>query len=442
MDGDNMNNSIPEEFMKRMKTQLDASFSAFEAEYEKAAVRGLRVNPLKPSGLLQEKTRALEPIPWEPNGYYLDEDDEAGKTVLHEAGAFYLQEPSAMIPAAILSARPGERILDLCASPGGKSTQIGAALQGEGLVVCNEIVPKRAQILSRNIERMGIRNAVVTCETPERLADRFEGCFDAVLADAPCSGEGMFRRDPETAGEWSPEKAEGCAARQAEILRQAARMIRPGGRLVYSTCTFHPAENEENVEKFLRGNPDFEAEAFSIAGMRERRGYRTFYPHEIRGEGQFAALLRKKEGREGKPFPKKTLPSLSREERQILETLYPEEDFREAGKWGSLIILQKEEPDLDGLRVLRNGLHLADLRERHPVPDHAAAMSGPMIRAANTDLTYEQAAAFLRGETVEGDGKGWMLVRYGGLAIGWGKAGQGMIKNHYPKGLRRNYLLA
>ena len=245
---------------------------------------------------------AEDRVPWCPEGRVLRGDSPAGQTIAHEAGAFYLQEPGAMIPAAVMNARPGERILDLCAAPGGKSTQMGAGMRGEGLLICNEPVPKRAAVLSRNIERMGIGNAIVTCAWPEQLAARWPGGFDGVLADVPCSGEGMFRREPESRLEWSPEKAAGCAKRQAEILEEAARLVRDGGRLVYSTCTYNPEENEENVLRFLEKHPEFEPESFSLPGAESRNGMLLCLPHQMKGEGQFAALLRKKGSGESRPM--------------------------------------------------------------------------------------------------------------------------------------------
>ena len=233
MDGTDMNGQLPEAFVGRMRQQLGDELSAFLHALEEPPVRGIRLNPLKTCEAALKYTDNGR-IPWEGNGYYLPAESDAGASILHAAGAFYIQEP-------------GEKVLDLCAAPGGKSTQIGCAMRGEGLLVCNEPVPKRAQILSGNIERMGLPNTVVTSEWPDRLADRWQEGFDAVLVDAPCSGEGMFRRDPETRKEWTAERSEGCAVRQREILAAAVRLVRPGGRLVYSTCTYNPAENEENA---------------------------------------------------------------------------------------------------------------------------------------------------------------------------------------------------
>ena len=288
-----MNMDLPQDFLERVAHQLGQEITAFTEIMKEPSIRGIRVNSLKPNTAISFLNLGAE-IPWCRGGWEIAHDSDAGTTIAHETGAFYLQEPSAMIPAAVLNAQPGESILDLCAAPGGKSTQIGAAMCGEGLLVSNEPIPKRAAILSRNIERMGISNAVVTCAWPEQLALKWSEGFDGVMADVPCSGEGMFRRDPETRSEWSREKAAGCVPRQRGILEAAAKLVRPGGRLVYATCTFHPAENEDQIRWFLKTHQEFEPESFQLPGVDGREGFFTCWPHRIRGEGQFTALLKKK----------------------------------------------------------------------------------------------------------------------------------------------------
>ena len=240
---------IPEKFKERMKLLLGGEYEEFLEALGQERYQALRVNPMKMDReeFLQKAPFSLSPVPWEENGFYYKKEEtqsQPGKHPWHEAGVYYIQEPSAMSAVPFLEARPGERILDLCAAPGGKSTQIAAAMRGEGLLVCNEIHPARAAILSENIERMGVRNALVLNETPDRLAERFPGFFDRILADAPCSGEGMFRKNEAAGEEWSPENVRMCAERQREILEYAYQMLRPGGRLCYSTCTFAPAEDE------------------------------------------------------------------------------------------------------------------------------------------------------------------------------------------------------
>ena len=283
-----VNRDFPQGWIEQLTPLLGPSLPDFLHSYEEPPARGLRVRPG-----IQPPAEAGEPIPWAENAYDLPLDSTAGAHPLHEAGAYYLQEPSAMAAAAALHPRPGERVLDLCAAPGGKSTQLAAYLRGEGLLVCNEPVPSRAQILSRNIERMGVPNAVVVSMLPEQLSGRWPGFFDKILVDAPCSGEGMFRRHPETRQEWTPASPMGCAQRQSHILRHAALMLRPGGMLAYSTCTFNPIENEGVIEGFLREHPEFSTVSFSLPGLPECGGTLRLWPHQIRGEGHFVALLRK-----------------------------------------------------------------------------------------------------------------------------------------------------
>ena len=293
MDGGNLTYPLPEAFVRRTREQLGPELDPFLQAIEGPPVRGIRMNPFRAGGD-QPFPGAGARIPWTRDGWELSLASEAGGTLEHEAGLFYLQEPCAMLPAAVLAAQPGEKILDLCAAPGGKATQLGLDLRGKGTLICNEPVPKRAAVLSRNMERMGVPNAIVTSAYPERLERLWAGGFDAVLADVPCSGEGMFRRHPETRLEWTEEKAAGCAERQKAILRSAAALVRPGGRLVYSTCTWNPAENEGQVKAFLREHPDFEPEPFFLPGINAPEGMFACWPHRTRGEGQFAAKLRKK----------------------------------------------------------------------------------------------------------------------------------------------------
>ena len=431
---------LPEDFTVRMKNILGGEFPSFLRALAEVPCRGIRLNPIKETEAVGRYERG-ERIPWAEGAYLLETDSQAGATALHEAGAFYLQEPGAMIPAAVLDAQPGERILDLCAAPGGKSTQIGCAMRGSGLLVANEPVPKRAQILSRNIERMGIGNAIVTCTWPEQLAARWPETFDAVLADAPCSGEGMFRRVPESRLEWTREKASGCAERQRAILAEAAKMVSPGGRLVYSTCTYNPEENEENVLWFLRQFSDFESAAFALTGIDAPEGRFICYPHRMKGEGQFTALFRRKgrgnRGGLGKP----SMPGPSKEETAVFRNEFPalpEPNLR----LGNLLAHLEVCPDLSGIRVLRAGMHLGEVRGKVAVPDHAAALSANVPFEQAIDLTAEETVRWLTGETLDREAAGWVLMRWKGLGIGWGKGSGGVIRNHYPKGLRGCHFLA
>ncbi len=442
--------------MERIKGQLGDGLPAFLCACEAPFLRGIRFHPLRiTEGLMADDL--LERIPWAEGGFFLRQDSMAGTDIAHEAGAFYLQEPSAMIPAAVMDARPGEKILDLCAAPGGKSTQLGCAMRGKGILIANEPVPKRAQILSRNIERMGIPNAVVTCALPAQLSARFDGYFDGVMVDAPCSGEGMFRRHPETRAEWSAEKAKGCVNRQAEILEEAAKMVRPGGRIVYATCTFNPAENEEQIGRFVQSHPEFVPDPFFLPGAEGMEGMLTCWPHKMKGEGQFTARLRKigasisaeTAGREKRKEREKNPGRKGKEEKAVLSR----EECRSieysgltmpeiTGRFGASLISLTDAPDLSGIKVLRMGLHVGEIRSGILIPDHALALSTFPPEGPEKELDGEEALRYLAGESLAGEQKGWVLMKYRGLALGWGKGSEGRIRNHYPKGLRNAMLTA
>ncbi len=433
-----MTESFPAAFRTRITEQLGYEAPDFFRAMTQPPTHGIRFNPLKPC---TENSRWMNggKIPWEKNGWYLCEDDAPGKTIWHEAGAFYLQDPAAMLPVNVLNPRPGERILDLCSAPGGKATQIGCAMQGCGLLVCNEIVPKRAYILSRNIERFGILNTVITGARPEILSSRWKDGFDAVIADAPCSGEGMFRRYPETKNEWSAEQAAGCVVRQREILSSAAEMVRPGGRLVYSTCTFNPDENENMIQWFLKTHNDWEPESFHFPGTDGTNGSFTCYPHRTKGEGQFAALLRKKGNSSCRIIPDSSLPEASSRDAERFAEEFPGLP-KATHMFGRTLIHSESLPDVKGLCLYRIGLHLGESRDKYCIPDHAAAFPASSS-IQNTDIDPVTAVRYMAGEAISGSENGWTVVSCKGLPIGWGKGSAGTIKNHYPKGLRNSMLL-
>ena len=377
---------------------------------------------------------------WSENGFYYEKEDTPGKHPYHDAGVYYIQEPSAQMPGSLLNALPGERILDFCSAPGGKATQIASSMKGEGLLVCNEYVPNRAKILSENIERMGIKNALVINETPSHLAQLFPSFFHRIMVDAPCSGEGMFRKNEEAKNEWSLENVQICADRQDEILDAAATMLLPGGRIVYSTCTFAPDENEGSVSRFIERHPDFHL-------VESHR----LWPHKVKGEGHFVAVLERdgeynidaisfattgiekgiriKECKEFLTFIKDT----------IKEDIIPENG--KYIKFGDQLYLVPEYmPGLKGMKVLRPGLHLGTILKNRFEPSHALALS---LEPDNVNYTYElesidAARAFISGNTFSAEGeKGWYLITIHGYSIGWGKLAGGTMKNHYPKGLRK-----
>ena len=477
--------ALPQPFTERMKAMLQGEYENFLAAYEKEGWYGLRFNPLKTDRetFLERMPFALEPVAWAEEGFYYRPEQQPGKHLFHEIGAYYIQEPSAMAVAEVLAPAPGERILDLCAAPGGKSTQIAGKMRGEGLLVSNEIIPGRAKILSQNIERMGIANVVVCNETPERLAAFFPSFFDKILVDAPCSGEGMFRKDETAIAEWSPEQVKLCAERQRMILEQAVFMLKPGGTLVYSTCTFSVEENEDVIGGFLKEHPEFsvaeaEQEKFFESGRREHT--MRLWPHKLAGEGHFIAKLKKagtlestetlaeiyvnpngsdgscrtsdgngKEKKKGRKAADDIGPcrAFLREELGLSDAAYAGLEkrgiFLPFGE--QVYLVPRQMIPLKGLKVIRPGLHLGTNKKNRFEPSHALALYlSPEMVQKHYEMTKEQAESYLRGETFAcgesasgREQKGWTLLTISGYAAGFGKAGNGQMKNHYPKGLRK-----
>lgn len=428
---------LPEAFLQRMEAQLGPEYPAFLESLERPRAVALRFNPMKGERPVLPFVGA--PVPWEPEGFYYDPETRPGLHVYHEAGVYYLQEASAMAPVALLDPKPGERVCDLCAAPGGKTTQIAGRMLGQGFLVCNEINPKRAKILSRNIERMGVANALVTNEHPETLASRFPGFFDRVLVDAPCSGEGMFRKEEAAVTDWSQETVQMCARRQREILDSAARLVRPGGRLVYSTCTFAPEEDEETVAAFLEAHPEFTLEPVEAPWFApgENASYRM-WPHKLLGEGHFAAVLRKTQGESGEvpACPGEKCPKAWESFAKELDITLPEGKAVSFGQ--SLYWAPMELPELNRLKVLRPGLELGTERKGRFEPAHALALWLKTCAAAESfPPESPEMKAYLHGDVVPSGKRGWCLVQAGGYAIGWGKGDGSVLKNHYPKGLRR-----
>ena len=428
---------LPEAFLIRMQAQLGEEYEDFLKSLERPRAVALRFNPLK--GDAPALSFVKEPVPWEPLGFYYDPESRPGLHVYHEAGVYYLQEASAMAPVSLLDPQPGERICDLCAAPGGKTTQIAGRMLGQGFLLCNEINPKRSKILSRNIERMAVPNALVTNEHPANLAARFPGFFDRVLVDAPCSGEGMFRKEEAAVTDWSQETVEMCARRQSEILHSAALLVRPGGRLVYSTCTFAPEEDEEAVARFLAEHPEFVPEEIPAPWfVPGENGSHRMWPHKLLGEGHFAAVLKKISGEEP------DIP-LVREEKLPKEWLtfakelgitLPEGKALSFGQ--TLYWVPQEMPDVSRLKVLRPGLELGTVKKDRFEPAHALAL---WLQDCKNTQRYsadsEEMARYIHGDVVPSQIKGWCLVCADAYSIGWGKGDGRVLKNHYPKGLRR-----
>lgn len=429
---------LPEAFLERMKRQLGDEYEDFLGSLERPRAVALRYNPLK--GPAPKLPFVGESVPWEPEGFYYDPDSRPGLHIYHEAGVYYLQEASAMAPVALLDPQPGEKICDLCSAPGGKTTQIAGRMMGQGLLLCNEYSPKRAKILSRNIERMAVANALVTNESTDRLATRFPGFFDRVLVDAPCSGEGMFRKEEAAITDWSQETVEMCARRQAEILHNAARMVRPGGRLVYSTCTFAPEEDELAVASFLESHPDFEPEVIDTPWfVPAPNGGHRLWPHKLLGEGHFAAVLKKTNGEEEADIPTVSGEKPPKEWQTFAKELGITLPPGKAVSFGTnLFWVPEETPDLKKLKVLRPGLELGEVKKGRFEPAHALALW--LKDCANTvsfDPDSPEMKAYLHGEVLPCGLQGWCLVKAGDFSIGWGKADKIQLKNHYPKGLRR-----
>ena len=472
---------LPEVFMEKMRRLLGSEYDAFAACYSRGRQYGLRRNLQK--GTEQDFIRVmpfpLEKISWAREGYYYDAANQPGRHVLHEAGAYYIQEPSAMAAVEALDPAPGERILDLCAAPGGKTTQIAGRMEGQGLLVANEVIGDRARILSQNVERMGISHCVVCSEKPERMAALFPGFFDRILVDAPCSGEGMFRKEEAARAEWSPEAVQMCADRQAMILEEAAKMLKPGGVLVYSTCTFSPEENEGTISAFLQRHEEYNIEEITCKDLfstgraewveQPAPGIEhtlRLWPHLLRGEGHYVARLRKQPTnvagaswenvnteRHEKGVKKGTareyalgtklckLVNVFLTEELGLETEWLESRSGELLRFGDQIYLVPEGMlSLSGVKVLRPGLHLLTEKKNRFEPAHALALSlNPQKVSRAKSLTEQEARAYLRGESVAcQEERGWILLVYEGYPLGFGKATGGQIKNHYPKGLRKS----
>ena len=428
---------LPLEFLKRMEAQLGDAYPQYLASLERPRAVALRFNPLKGERPVLDFVQ--ENVPWEPMGYYYDPVARPGLHPYHEAGVYYLQEASAMAPVALLDPQPGERICDLCAAPGGKSTQIAGRLAGKGLLLCNEINPKRAKILARNVERLGIANAMVTNEHPANLEKRFPGFFDRVLIDAPCSGEGMFRKEEAAVTDWSQETVEMCAARQHEILHSGSQMVRPGGRLVYSTCTFAPEENEQAIAAFLESHPDFYPEAVDAPWFAAgENGSFRLWPHLVKGEGHFAAVLRRR-GEGEAPDVSVKAEKAPREWTDFAKVLDIELPAGRPVLFGqSLYWAPEEMPELARLKVLRPGLELGEIRKGRFEPAHALAL---WLKECKNRISFcaesKEIEAYMHGDVVPCSNRGWCLVQVDGYSIGWGKGDGTVLKNHYPKGLRR-----
>lgn len=469
---------LPAEFENRMKQQLKDEFSEYLKCLNNPCLSGLRVNTLK---LEPEEFEAISPyplkrIPWVRNGYRYPDTVQPAKHPFYHAGLYYLQEPSAMTPASLLPVEPGDRVLDLCAAPGGKSTELAARLQHKGVLVANDISNSRAKALLKNIELFGVRNAVVTSETPEKLAQRFQGYFDKILVDAPCSGEGMFRKSPSIIKNWEQYGPSYYHELQKQILPSAVRMLRAGGFLLYSTCTFSPLENEETIQFLLDQYPELEVvpallnpapDGLDFTGIEPGRpewaGWETgntgcaclcntirIWPHKVQGEGHFAALLHKK-GQDkditdaGTASAARAFQSakLSKEAEDFLELLhFPIDRKNLMEREGRLYLMPDNLPDLTRLRVLRSGLLLGESRKNRFEPSQALANALKKSEYENCCFLQPEDSdliRYLKCETIDCKHQGrdgFALVCAGDFPVGWAKAKGGNLKNKYLPGWR------
>ena len=430
--------NLPKEFLDEMKIILGDEYNEFIKSYDDPKTTGLRVNTLKMTKdkLLSLNLYSLQEIPWTNEGFYYDESIyRPGKNPLHEAGAYYLQEPSAMSVVPKLDVQEGEKILDMCAAPGGKSTYILSKLNNTGLLVSNEINPIRIKALGENLERFGAKNCIITNTDSRSLRKVFEGYFDKIVIDAPCSGQGMFRKDEVAISDWSYAKVLECQSIQREIIRDGYHMLKEGGILVYSTCTFAKEENEIIIEEFL--------EEYTNAKLIEME---RLWPHKIKGEVHFVAKIEKLEEDRcsTKDLKIKKLDKEVKDYRDFEKKfLNIKLDNRFELRGENLYLLPDELPDIKKLKVLRYGLHLGMLKKNRFEPSHALShylKIDDVKYIENFNINEKEVLDYLRGNTINtGQSRGWVLVCVEGVALGWGKESNGVLKNHYPKGLRINY---
>ena len=454
---------IPERFKEKMKDILGDEYPRFiEALETEDAVRGLRVNLIKttPEKLISDAEFKLEPLEYADNGFILREERAMGASPYHHAGMVYMQDPGAMASAASLDIQPDWWVADLCAAPGGKSSQIAERLGDGGFLLSNEYVPKRAKIIVGNFERLGVKNAIVTSLDTARLKDMFRGTFDLVVVDAPCSGEGMFRKSEEAVEDWSDENVRICAERQREILNNAHSLVKAGGYLLYSTCTYSPEENEERITDFLGEHQDFklvpvkdkliERTAPAIAkyaeGVENIEYARRFYPHVSDGEGQFLALMQRDENSTVKQtvLYKDEAKPLSKQESALVSSFFKDALLKvpsgRMAKVGENIVLIAHSCPIPKNSVFMSGVMLGEIKGSTFFPHHQFFSAYPELFKSKVEFERGDArvSKYLAGEEIEVDSsvKGWCAVMFEGASLGGGKASSGKLKNHYPKGLR------
>ena len=447
---------LPEAFIRRMQALLGDEAEDFFRAMEKEPVRALRINRIK-AGDADARTLCpfpLSPLPYDADGYIFD-TEHIGHSPLHHGGGIYVQDPGAMSAIAALPLKRGMCVADLCAAPGGKSAQLAAAIGEDGMLYSNEFVTSRAKILVGNLERLGVTGAIVTSTDTGDYKKWFSAYFDAVVADAPCSGEGMFRKNDAAADEWSKEAVEKCAERQSMILDNAATTVKDGGYLLYSTCTFSVEENEKTVLEFLRSHPDYTlievseavrahtADGIHLpeAGDIPLHFCRRFYPHIAPGEGQFIALMQRKTNESPTILYKDASALPSKEETRVAEefikkTLELPKGMRLC-RVGDMLSLIRDGQAVPPRAVFLSGVCLGRVEKGRLVPHHQLFSALGKYFKKKISLSEADALRYLRGEELEGeDGSGYAAVCYGPLTLGGGKLAAGRLKNHYPKGLR------
>ena len=444
-----MSLELPAQFKVRMEEMLlDDAENFFKAFLENEHT-GIRINTLKKGSFsaIQSVCGDMEPVPWCKNGYYADKKTLSGKHPYHIGGLLYFQEPSAMSVVEALDIQKGDFVLDLCAAPGGKATQAAEKLSGTGILVANEIIEKRSKILAENITRLGIKNAVVTNETPSNLSKKYAHFFDKIIVDAPCSGEGMFRKDIKALTEWSPEHTISCAIRQKKILADAIKMLKGGGKLIYSTCTFSPCENEGVVDWVLSNYPEICLEKISLSGLSDANGSwvnseydlsgaKRIFPHISKGEGHFLALFKNN----GTGFAKNQIQAHSNIADEYRKFEKENLNIRLNGEiisFGERLFLLPSGINIDKIKVELAGIFLGTAKKGRFIPSHPLCLAlEKKDFKSSMEISFKDTERFFRGETIETAAVGWTAVTYNGFPIGWGKGTDGVLKNHFPKNLR------
>lgn len=446
--------NLPTEFKERMKALLGEDFEKYENALQEKPVRAFRVNTDKISVADFEKINVFgkEKVPYTDNSYYLSYE-KAGNHPFHHAGIFYIQEPGAMAPAECIDFESDWKVLDMCAAPGGKSTQMKNKLSDKGMLVSNEIIPSRCKILTGNIERLGLKNTVTTCMDTSRLAKTFPHTFDLIMADAPCSGEGMFRKEEIALTEWSGENVKMCALRQAEILENAALCLKSGGYIIYATCTFSLEENEMTVDNFLKNHPEFEilpvkesvrqhtADGIFFEGCQcENIHYaRRFYPHKAKGEGQFMALLHNTdEAVTYKKVPHKT-EKVDKTVTDFLDEVLTDYDKEKVIMYNGNPVYFTPDFEIKKGTAFSCGVTIGEICKNYIKPHHQffMAMGDKFKRKIELSPDSQEMKKYLHGEEFDTDCQnGWAVVMTQGCSVGGVKVVSGRAKNHYPKGLR------